>query len=408
MSEPIKTTLPNGVRIVSETVDHVGSASIGLWCRTGSSHETDREAGITHFIEHMLFKGTERRTAKGIAEEIEGRGGMLNAFTDKEQTCYYCRVLADDAPVAVDVLCDMVRHSKLDPEELDREKGVVLEEIKRSEDEPDDHVHDLHLETLWPDHILGKPVIGTPESVSSFSRDDLATYINRRYRGPQILLAAAGRIEHEAFVEWAGEFLGDLPGDEPTPILPRPAATAGETYVSKEVEQVHFCIGTTGTSFYDEDLYPSSVLDGILGGGMSSRLFQEVRERRGLAYAVGSYNLHYTAGGAFTIYGGTGRQTWPEVQRVVRDELDKLMNDGPTEAELARVKRNVSGSIVLALEAMSSRMMRMARNEFIHGRHIPVAETLEKVNAVTAAQIQDLSQRMFRPEQMRTTVIGPA
>lgn len=406
MSEIQKTTLANGVRVLTESVTHVGSASIGLWCRTGSTNETDTEGGITHFIEHMLFKGTNRRNAKQIAEEIEGRGGMLNAFTDKEQTCYYTRVLAQDAGVAVDVLTDMVRNSLLDPQELQREKGVVLEEIKRGEDEPGDHVHDLHMQGLWPNHPLGLPIIGTPESVSSFGRDDLADYISRRYSASTLLLSAAGNIKHDDFVKWAEEKLGDLPAGEVSPKLDRPQIQPGLNLVNKDVEQVHFCIGTEGCSVYDDDLFPLIVMDGVLGGGMSSRLFQEIRERRGLAYSVSSYNLPYSSGGSFTIYGGTGRQTWEEVQKLVRIEMDRIMTELVSDDELEKVKRNLSGTLALSLEAMSPRMMRMARNEFLHGRVIPLDETLERIANVTSAQIQSLGQRMFTLDNVRTTAIG--
>ncbi|MBS1715215.1 MAG: insulinase family protein [Armatimonadetes bacterium] len=401
-----KKVTGSGVRVLAEPVGHVGSVSIGLWCRTGSVNEQDAEAGITHLIEHMLFKGTPNRGAKKIAEEIEGRGGMLNAFTDKEQTCYYCRVLARDAEVAIDVLCDMVLNSSIEPVELKREQGVVLEEIKRGEDEPGDHVHDLHIEGLWDGHRLGKPVIGTRESVSSFQRDHLVGYMGRRYRSGQLLLAAAGNIDPDEVYRAVEQRLGGVPsGTDPEP-MERPGPKPGTNLVSKDVEQVHFCIGTEGTSVYDEDLYPMAVLDGILGGGMSSRLFQEVRERRGLAYAVGSYHLSYTAGGAFTVYGGTGQQTWNEVQEVVRAEFDKVMDGQVTEEELARVKRNISGTMVLALEGMSARMMRMAKNELNHGREIPVEETLAKIDAVTLADVTELARRVLPVEKVRTTAIG--
>lgn len=406
--EGIKLTkLDNGVRVLTESVDHVGSASLGVWCTTGSKHETDTEAGITHFIEHMLFKGTPSRTSQQIAEAIEGRGGMLNAFTDKERTCYYCRVLAEDSVHGLEVLSDMVNNSLLDPEELEREKGVVLEEIKRGEDEPGDHVHDIHLQGLWSDHKLGLPVIGTKESVSSFKQLDLQGYMNRRYRADTILVAAAGKVDHDAFVDYANSSYGGLKASEEDEALARPKGQAGENLVGKDIEQVHFCIGTDGVNYYDEDLYTMIVLDGVLGGGMSSRLFQEVREKRGLAYAVGSYHLTYTVGGAFTIYGGTGLQTWPQVQEVIRTELDKIMTDGPTEEEMAKVKRQVAGNLVLGLEGMSSRMMRMAKNEMVFGRQIPMEETVSKINAITRSQVTELAQRMFQADSMRTTAIGP-
>lgn len=403
-----KTTLPNGVRVLTEQIGHVGSASIGIWCATGSTHETENEGGITHFIEHMLFKGTARRTAHQIAESIEGRGGMLNAFTDKERTCYYCRTLAEDAENGFDVLSDMLTGSLLDPQELEREKGVVLEEIKRGEDEPGDHVHDLHIQGLWPGHKLGLPIIGTKESVSSFRREDLAAYIGRRYHAGTLIVSATGKIQHDEFVAWADKAFGHLSAIEAAPALTRPAHQPGEEIVKKDVEQVHFCIGTTGASHTDADFYPLVVLDAILGGGMSSRIFQEIREKRGLAYSVGSYMLTYTAGGAFTVYGGTGKKTWKEVQAVVREEFDKVSQTPPPEEELAKVKRQMAGNMVLALESTSSRMMRMAKNEIVYGRQIPIEETVGKINAVTAEQVRELAARLFAPGQIRTTAIVPA
>lgn len=408
MSQIHKTTLTNGVRLLVEPVTTVRSAAIGLWCKTGSSHEFDREAGITHLIEHMLFKGTQKRTAKEIAEAIEGRGGALNAFTDKETTCYYCRVLSDDVENGIDVLTDMMRHSKIDPKELLMEESVVLEEIKRGEDEPSDHVHELHLGARWGEHPLGKPVIGTKESVSGFLRDDLTTYMDRRYRGENILLGIAGNVDPDEVKAWVEARLGDLPSGIENPYIERPDGVSKDNYVAKDVEQVHFCIGTDGTSMYDDQLYVGAVLDAALGGSMSSRLFQEIREKRGLVYAVGSYTLSYSAGGAFTVYGGTGEETWPQVQELVRTEFDKVMKDGLEDEELARTKRHICGNIVLALEGMSSRMMRMSKNELFHARDIPIEETIEKINAVSNAQIVDWARQILAPEKVSTTAIGPA
>ena len=399
--------LENGVRVLTESVGHVGSASIGVWCVTGSKDETETEAGITHFIEHMLFKGTPSRNSQQIAEAIEGRGGMLNAFTDKERTCYYCRVLAEDAGHGLGVLSDMVNNSLLDPEELEREKGVVLEEIKRSEDEPGDHVHDLHLQGLWEGHKLGLPIIGTAESVKSFGQSDLRSYMDRRYRGDTIVIAAAGNIDHQEFVDCVEENYGGLtPGKKDEP-LEKPAGHPGDNLVAKDIEQVHFCIGADGVSHHDEDFYTMVVLDGVLGGGMSSRLFQEIREKRGLAYAVGSYHMTYSVGGAFTVYGGTGLQTWEQVQELVAAELKKISTEGPTGEEMAKVKRQIAGNLVLGLEGMSSRMMRMAKNEMVFGRQLPMEETVAKINAVTKLDVTELAARTFDPTKMRTTAIGP-
>jgi predicted Zn-dependent peptidase len=402
-----KFTLDNGVRVLVEPVSYVRSAAIGLWCKTGSRHEYDYEAGITHLIEHMLFKGTKRRTAREIAEAIEGRGGALNAFTDKESTCYYCRVLSDDVANGIDVLSDMMMNSLIDAEELEREESVVLEEIKRSEDEPGDHVHELHLQERWGDHPLGKPIIGTKESVSGFQREHLLTYMGRRYRGDNVLLSVAGNVNPDEVLRAAQEWLGGIPIGGEQVSIGRPEGKAAKKEIGKDVEQVHFCIGTDGCSLFDDDLYTLAVLDGALGGNMSSRLFQEIRERRGLAYAVGSYSLTYSAGGAYTVYGGTSMQHWPLVQELVRKEFDSVISNGLEAEELERVKRNISGNIVLALEGMSSRMMRMAKNELHHGRDIPIDETIAKINGVSNDEVARLAGTILPESRVNITAIGP-
>lgn len=401
-------TLSNGVRILVESVSYVGSASVGLWCKTGSRHEHADEAGITHLIEHMLFKGTKHRSAKQIAESIEGRGGSLNAFTDKESTCYYARTLKEDAVNAIDVLTDMMLNSLIEPEELAREQGVVLEEIKRSRDEPSDHVHELHLEARWAGHALGLPIIGTPESVSSFRQENLVNYMKRQYRAENVLLSVAGHVDPEVIRAAAEERLGGLPTGVEERKLERPTGAPGDQYEAQDVEQVHFCIGTDGCSYHDPEYHAIHVMDAAMGGNMSSRLFQEIRERRGLAYSVGSYTLNYSAGGAYTVYGGTSAEQWPLVQELVRTEFDKLMKEGLTEDELERTKRNLSGHMVLAQESMSSRMIRMSRNQINFGREIPLEESLEKLEAVTNAQIQSLANRILGADQISTTAIGPA
>ena len=402
-----KFVLPNGVRVLVEPVEYVRSAAIGLWCKTGSRHENDDEAGITHLIEHMLFKGTKKRTAMQIAQEIEGRGGSLNAFTDKESTCYYCRVLSDDIDNGVDVLSDMMLNSLIEPDELEREEQVVLEEIKRSEDEPGDHVHELHLEHRWGSHPLGKPIIGTKESVAGFKPADIFKYMKRQYRGSNIVLSITGKVEAEAFRTLAESKLGGLePGGVEVPCS-KPAGKANRTEVSKDVEQVHFCMGTEGCGIFDDELYTLSVLDAALGGSMSSRLFQEIREKRGLAYSVGSYQLSYTAGGAFTVYGGTSPKHWTQVQELTFQEIEKVKSSGLEPDELERTKRNICGNIVLALEGMSGRMMRNSRNEMHHGREVPIEETMTKIDAVTNPQLVELANKLLTTDLISITAIGP-
>lgn len=408
MTNLSKITLSNGVRILVEPVSYVKSAAIGLWCKTGSRHENENEAGITHLIEHMLFKGTPTRSAKQIAESIEGRGGVLNAFTDKESTCYYCRVLSDDTANGIDVLTDMMLHSNFDPKELETEEGVVCEEIKRSEDEPSDHVHELHLSYRWGQHELGKPIIGTEESVMSFRREHILEYIERQYRGENVLLAVAGNVDPDQIKEQAEKVLGKLKSGISESQVTRPAGVAAINEIAKDTEQVHFCIGSDAISIYEEELLPvMSVLDSALGGSMSSRLFQEVREKRGLVYSIGSYSLTYGAGGAYTVYGGTSKKNWEEVKAIVRTEFDKIMSTGLEAEELDRTKKSLSGHLVLALEGMSSRMMRMSRSELNFRRDITVEESLERLNKVTNAQVIELARRILDPSLVSTTALGP-
>lgn len=408
MSNIQKITLENGVRILVEPVTHVQSAAIGLWCKTGSRHENENEAGITHLIEHMLFKGTPTRTAKQIAESIEGRGGMLNAFTDKESTCYYCRTLSDDATNGIEVLTDMMLHSNFDPEELEREEEVVCEEIKRGLDEPGDQVHELHLSNRWGDHPLGKPIIGTEESVRSFRRENIVTYMDRQYRAENVMLSVSGNVDLESIRAAAEATLGKLPSGASNGEMTRPEGTGAMNQITKDTEQVHFCIGTDGISIYDEHELPvMSVLDSALGGSMSSRLFQEVREKRGLVYGIGSYTLTYSSGGAFTVYGGASMKHWEEVKEITRREMDKIMKDGLEPDELERVKKMLAGNLVLALEGMNSRMMRMSRHEFNYGRQVGIEETLERLRSVTNEQIVEMANRILPESRVSTTAIGP-
>jgi predicted Zn-dependent peptidase len=407
LSKVEKFTLSNGVRVLTERVDSVRSASIGLWCQTGSADERDDEAGITHLIEHMLFKGTARRTAKQIAESIEGRGGILNAFTDKQATCYYCRVLADDVENGIDVLSDMMTASLIDPAELEREKGVVLEEIKQGEDEPSDHVHQLHLAGRWGPHPLGKPVIGTRESVSGFAREHLTEYMRTHYRGSRVVLSVAGLVEPDHVRDLAERYLGAIEAGGEAASYERPIGVAAVQEISKPVEMVHFCVGGDGVSLHDPNLHAMAVLDGCLGGGMSSRLFQEIREKRGLAYTIGSYTLSYSTGGAFTVYGGTGLATWPQVLELIRDEFTRFAQHGAEPDELARVKRNIAGNVVLALEGMSARMMRMTRNELYYGREVPLEETMAKIEAVTNDDLVRLASETLSDARVSVTAIGP-
>lgn len=403
-----KTVLPNGVRILCEPLTHVQSAAVGIWCQTGSRMERDDEAGISHLIEHMLFKGTSNRTGREIVEAIEGRGGHLNAFTDREVTCFYARVLGEEAIRGLDVLSDMIANSKIEPADLEVEKRVVQEEIRKYHDSPEELVHDLHAQHRWGDHPLGKPIIGTSESVGSFQRENLVDYMARRYRGDRVVVAAAGNLDPDEMVTAAERALGSLSegGDLPERLAP----VFAQNFVKhvKDVEQVHFCLGTQFVDVYSERRQVGVVLDAILGGGMSSRLFQEIREKRGLAYAIGSYISLFREGGAFTVYGGTSSESIDEALSVVREELARVVNERVDDVELERTKNMLCGEMVLGLEGMSARMSRMARNELTYEREVPVEEALEKIRNVTAKDVQELAAEFFMPEGQTVTLVGPA
>ncbi|MGI8924098.1 MAG: M16 family metallopeptidase [Fimbriimonadales bacterium] len=402
-----KFTLPNGVRVVCEPVTHIQSVAIGVWCQSGSRMESESEGGISHLIEHMLFKGTKNRTAEQIAQSIEGCGGHLNAFTDRELTCYYARVLSDDLDNAVETLSDMYVNSLIDPKELELEKGVVQEEIRKYEDSPEDHIHDLHARKRWGGHPLGRPIIGTHESVGSFTQAILNGFMGRRYTGGNTLVCAAGDLDPEALRSSVEKNLGSLNGASDDPPAAKPASKTGENLIPKDVEQVHFCIGGDSVVITDERRFTASVLDAILGGSMSSRLFQEVREKRGLVYAIGSYTALYKEAGAFTIYGGTNPKKFDELRQVVAVELAKVRDDEIPDGELQRAKKMMAGNAVLSLEGMSARMHRIARNEMVHGREIPIEETLEKIDGVTTAEIREMACEFLAEEQLTTTAIGP-
>ncbi len=401
------TTLPNGLRVVSETVPYVQSVSVGIWVGVGERDEDTPVLGITHFIEHMLFKGTARRSAREIADEIESRGGSLNAFTDKEYTCYYAKALAEHAGIVMDVLTDMMRNSLLDPEELGREKGVVLEEIKRYKDTPEEMVHDLFAQTLWNKHPLGRPVIGSARTVAKLERENLIEYMKTHYTPERIVVACSGSVPHREIVELADQHLGSIAG-KPFVAKRLPPKPSGQSkMVRKRTEQVHFCYGSQGFGQLHEARYPLTILDSVLGGNMSSRLFQEIREKRGLAYAIGSYTVSYMEGGLFAIYGGTSPDTFNQVLDLVRSEIENVKKNNLTGDEVIKAKTQIRGGLVLGLENMSSRMMRMGKSLLYFGRVIPLNEIMEKINAVTHEDIDRVAQTLFGESQLTLAAVGP-
>lgn len=401
------TRLPGGVRVVSEEVTHVQSVAIGLWVGVGSRNEEMPVRGITHLIEHMLFKGTSRRSARELADEVESRGGRLNAFTDKEFTCYYVRALAEHAEVAMDVLCDMLLNSLLDAEELRREKNVVLEEIKRHEDSPEDSVHDLFASALWRSHPLGRPTIGTTRTVMALEPEHLRTYMQRHYTPDRIVVAASGNIAHGQLVEMVARYLGRLEGAPHRSAERPPRPTCECRCVRKRTEQVHFCLGTQGFAHGDDDRYTLAIIDTALGGTMSSRLFQEIREKRGLAYSIGTYSVSYREGGLFVVYGGTSLETFDQVVDLSRKQLADIAEHGLTEEEIRGAKMHARGALVLGLEGMSNRMTRMGRSMIYMDQVTPIEEVLRKIEAVTPEDIIRVARSLFAPDRMTLTAIGP-
>lgn len=404
-----REVLPNGVRIVTENITYVQSVALGVWVGVGARDEADDLRGVSHVIEHMLFKGTPTRTAQQIADEIDGVGGDINAFTSKEMTCYYVRVLSEHVPLAVDVLSDMFLNSLIEPEELAREENVILEEIKRRDDEPDDLVHDVFAETLWPNHVLGKSIIGTPETVSSFKQADLKGYMGKRYTPDTIVIAAAGNLNHEEIVEMVRARFSDLTGskdDWRVPDTP-PQAVAETTYVEKPIEQVNLVLGTRGYSQLDDDKYALSLLDNVLGGSMSSRLFQEIREKRGLAYSIGTYSQSFREGGYFGVYCGTSPTTAQQVLDLVKIEFTNVKKNNITQKELDRAKNQFRGGIVMGQESMNSRMMRMGRNELTYDRVLPIDEIQGKINAVTLDDIARVTDYLFADDAYAQATVGP-
>jgi predicted Zn-dependent peptidase len=401
-----KTVLDNGVRILTERMEHVRSVSVGVWVGTGSRDESKETAGISHLLEHMIFKGTERRSALDIAKEIDSIGGMSNAFTSRENTCYHAKVLDNHLDQVVDLLTDIFLNSLFVPEELKREQEVVLQEIKMVEDTPDEHVHQLLPQIFWRDEPLGRPILGTVESVSSFDPDGLRSYINDNYRADRIVIAASGSLEHDRLVELIKPGFGPLNGEPGPARQPAPQAAQGDLIRERELEQVHLCLGLPGVSSVLPERFPAALLNILLGGSMSSLLFQEVREKRGLAYAVYSYMASYTDAGMSGVYLGVDPSRTREALEVVLEVMAR-MRQGVDEDDLSKAKEHLKGSIFLAAESTDVRMSRMAKNEFNFGRYIPYQELADNINSVTPEMVAASAEAMLNPKRMALVAMGP-
>jgi predicted Zn-dependent peptidase len=400
------TRLPNGIRILSEELPALGSVTIGIWVENGSRYEQPEQAGISHFLEHLFFKGTARRTAVQIAEEIDAVGGVLNAFTGKEYTCYYAKVLDEHLPLALDLLADVFTQSLFAEEEIDRERSVIVQEISQIEDTPDDYVHDLFAKAFWGVHPLARPIAGTAATVAGFRRANFMEFFGQRYRPDRIVVAGAGNLKHQALVDGVAAALGPLAGSTTMVHGAPPVAQGGLSVHSKDLEQVHLCFGAPGVAQTDEDRYPAHLLNSALGGGMSSRLFQEIREKRGKAYTVYSFLSSYRDSGYAGVYCGTSAEWVTEVTECVRRELDRVVKDGLEPPELARVKTQMKGGMQLGLETSDSRMSRLAKNEIYYGRDVPVAEVAARFDAVTNDDVKRVASRLFGTGVLQLTVLG--
>jgi predicted Zn-dependent peptidase len=385
---------------------HVRSVSIGVWLARGSRHEPVEQSGIAHFVEHMLFKGTSTRTAEDIAQTIDSIGGQMDAFTAKEYASYYIKVLDEHLPLAVDVLSDIVMRPALSPEDIQREKKVVLEEIKMVEDTPDDLVHELFTERFWRNHPLGRPILGTRETVESLDAEGLRRYFSGAYASPNLIIVAVGNVEHQQVRDLLWRYFEGLPSSS-EPVVDKPPRVVPDVLIrSKELEQTHVCLGTNGYRQDHADRYASYVLNTVLGGSMSSRLFQNVREKRGLAYAVFSGLSAYRDAGSVTIYAGCANNAVSELVDVVIAELRRLKEEALPEAELRRAKDHLKGSLMLNLESTSSRMSHLARQEIYFDRQFGLDETLAGVERVSSDDVQRVSRDLFTDGSLAATVLG--
>ena len=405
MTDAIQVTrLPSGLIVATETMERVETVSFGAYVATGTRSETAAENGASHFLEHMAFKGTERRTAAEIAEEIENVGGQINAYTAREQTAYYVKLLKEDLALGADIIGDILTHSAFAPEELERERGVILQEIGQANDTPDDIIFDRFQEVAYPDQPMGRPVLGTEQGIGAMGRDVLTGYMHRHYAAGNIVVAAAGALTHDAVVDLTRQHFKDLPAAMPGPLAPG-AYHGGEFREARELDQVHIVLGFPSVAYGDPDYYSVLLLSTLLGGGMSSRLFQEIRERRGLVYSIYSFSAPFMDSGLFGIYAGTGEAEAAELVPVTLEELRKVQL-GVTEAELHRARAQVKASLLMSLESTGSRCEQLARQIQVFGRIVPTAETVAKLNAVTIDSVRRAAVRLFRAAPT-LAVMGP-
>ncbi len=404
-----RTELPSGVRVLTETIPSVGSVAVGAWVDAGSRDEMEAEGGITHFIEHMVFKGTRRRRGYLINQRMESVGGYLNAFTSKEHTCFYARGLSEHLGRGLETVLDLVTQPTLPPREIEKEKDVVVEEIKMYEDAPEDHVFDHYEAALYPDHPLGRPVIGTPESVRSFSQEDLARYITQHYVPDRLVVSVAGNVRHADVVRKVEQLLADFErGPNPTQRRPSTAYQPVDVVVERPIQQAHLVLGTRAFGARDDRRTTLSVLNTILGGGMSSRLNQNIREKYGWCYSVYSFVNVQTDSGDLGVYIGTDPSRVDRSRALIERELAKLAETAVSDRMLTRAKHQLKGSIVLGLESTSNRMQRLGRVELVYGRLTTVDEVIDEIDAVTAEGVRELAAELFAPGRLSSAVLLPS
>jgi len=401
-----KAHLENGIPVVMESFRNVRSVAIGVWVKVGSRYESRSENGISHFLEHMFFKGTKKYTAKDIAVEIDTVGGDLNAFTSRENTAFYVKVLDEYLDRGINLLSEIFVHSTFPEDELEKEKKIIKEEIKMVEDTPDDYVHDLFTQTIWGREGLGQPVLGTRDTIASFTRDDIISHIRRYYGTRDIVIACAGNFDQDQVMKMLNMRFGGLRQGAATKTGDIPVFRFSRKVVVKDLSEAHVCIGVPGLSQVDEDRYALFILNTILGGSVSSRLFQEVRENRGLAYSVYSFTAMYYDTGLWGVYAGVSRKRVREVCELIVKEMLEL-GSTLTDDELDKAKRHLKGNMILALESTNSRMNNIARQEMYYGRYISPDEIIKSVDRVRLAEIQALSERLIARDRFSATAFGP-
>ncbi|MBX9467465.1 M16 family metallopeptidase [Rhizobium rhizophilum] len=401
------TRLPSGLTVVTENMPHLESVALGTWIKSGSRNETEAEHGIAHLLEHMAFKGTNKRSARQIAEEIENVGGEVNAATSTETTSYYARVLKDNVPLAVDILADILTDSVFDEEELEREKHVILQEIGAADDTPDDVVFDRFSEQAYRGQTIGRSILGTPETVKSFSSDQIRAYLSRNYTTDRMFVVAAGRVDHDAFVKQVEQRFASLPTKpSATPVMDVAHYTGGEAREERDLMDTQVLLGFEGKAYHMRDFYCSQILANILGGGMSSRLFQEVREIRGLCYSVYAFHWGFSDTGIFGIHAATGGENLPELVPVIIDELRKV-SDHIDQQEIERSRAQIRAQLLMGQESPAARAGQIARQMMLYGRTIPNQEMMERLAGITTERLTDLAGRLFFDTTPTLSAIGP-